>query len=179
MLFETISSRCWPIAFDPLSIEDVTKILVEYFHIENEKAYVAAQFSSGSVINATELLKYDIEVLTELTLKILRFAVTLKIHSAIKELSDYKRNNSVESLKLIIKMLIFWLDDVQKGRDGSTSYYFIKNMENINKFNKNFPNANIEYIIIALNKILESIENNVNLNVATLNLIFELTSLRN
>jgi len=178
LLFETINSRCWHIEFDPLSVDDVTKILTEFYQIEIKKAAIAAQFSSGSVINAIELVNHNVESLLDLTLRVLRYTMTLKIYSAVKDINDFYNNNS-ESLKLLIKMLIIWLGDIQKVRNGCSTYYFNNYTENIIKFNKSFPNANIEAVVLALNNILESLKNNTNLNIAILNLIFELTSLRN
>ena len=69
LLFETINSRCWHIEFDPLSVDDVTKILTEFYQIEIKKAAIAAQFSSGSVINAIELVNHNVESLLDLTLR--------------------------------------------------------------------------------------------------------------
>ena len=177
-LFETIKSRCWSIAFDPLDTKDIIRILIDYFRIDSNKAELTASFSLGSVSYAMDLLNHNIEVLMDLTIKILRFAVTLKIHSAIKELLKFYSDNSTDSLKILIRMLLSWLNDIEKERNGVKDLYFRKNIENITKFNKNFPKAKLNETITALENILTALQNNINLNIATLNLIFELSILR-
>jgi DNA polymerase III subunit delta' len=179
LLFDTIKSRCWSIAFNPLNEKDVTKILSNNFDIEQSSAELAARLSFGSVSNAIELLNHDLEVLMDFTIMILRLAVTLKIHTALKELSRFCSSNSTNSIKLLIKMLLIWLSDVQKEKNGINELYFKRNVENIVKFNQNFPKANINEVIIGLDKLLMALENNVNLNIASLNLIFELSILKN
>jgi DNA polymerase III subunit delta' len=179
LLFETIKSRCWSIGFNPLSQEEVTQILIHNFQIESGKAELAARFSLGSVSNAIDLLNHNIEALLDFTIMILRLAVTLKIHSAIKELTLFCSNNSANSVKLLIRMLMTWLADIQKERNGIDEIYFKRNIETLIKFNKNFPNARIDEVIIRLEKLLSAFENNVNLNIALLNLIFELSILKN
>ena len=179
LLFETIKSRCWSLAFNPLNEQDLAQILVTNFHIEPSQAELSARFSLGSVSNAIDLLNHNIEMLMDFTITILRLAVTLKIHTAIKEITKFYSSKSTSSLKLLIRMLLTWLDDIQKVRNGIDELYFKRNIENIVKFNKNFPKVKIDEVIIGLDKLHKALENNANLNIASLNLIFELSNLKN
>ncbi|MCX6150203.1 MAG: AAA family ATPase [Ignavibacteriales bacterium] len=177
-LFETIKSRCWQINFDPLEPNDISEILINNFNIQKNRADSVASFASGSVTEAIELLNHNFEHLINLTINILRFSLTHKIHSAIKELNQLTSENSSDSIKLVIKMIIIWLNDIQKERSGISDFYFNNNIENLKKFNHSFPSVQINTSIVILNELLKILEGNVNLNIASLNLIFELTTLR-
>ena len=74
-------------------------------------------------------------------------------------------------------MIITWLNDVQKFRFNIGDYYFNKHLETLQKFNKRFPNIDIQKTIFNLDRMASSIQNNINQNLIILNTIFELSAL--
>ncbi len=177
LLRETIRSRCWLIPFQPLDKDEIANILTEYFHVENELAKDVAPFSAGSVTTALKLLDHDFELLLDKTIFILRYSFGRKYHSALSTFSDFLSDNSTESLKLIIQMMIIWLTDVMKFRLNNREYYFTKNVETLEKFDNRFPGIDLQKTIFKLDKLASSIQNNINQNLIILNIMFELASL--
>jgi len=177
LLRETIRSRCWQVPFQPLIVEDITKILIEYFSVDNTLAKEVSSFSGGSVATALKLIDQDFELLRDRTIYILRYSFGRKYHSAVSEFTNILSDNSAETLRLLIQMMITWLNDVQKFRFDIGEYYFDKHLETLQKFNKRFPNIDIQKTIFNLDRMASSIQNNINQNLIILNVIFELSAL--
>ena len=177
LLRETIRSRCWKVPFQPLVVEDITKILTEYFSIDPTLAKEVSSFSEGSVTTALKLIDQDFELLRDRTIYILRYSFGRKYHSAVSEFTNILSNNSTETLRLLIQMIITWLNDVQKFRFNTGDYYFNTHLVTLQKFNKRFPDIDIQKTIFNLDRMASSIQNNINQNLLILNIIFELSAL--
>ncbi|MBI4831996.1 MAG: DNA polymerase III subunit delta' [Candidatus Lindowbacteria bacterium] len=68
----TVASRCQPVKFGRLRAESVTRILVSDFHVEPERASVAASLADGQITRGLEFadpkrLNTILEILDELT----------------------------------------------------------------------------------------------------------------
>ena len=177
LLRETIRSRCWMINFKPLDNQDIEKVLTSYFNISKTTAKEVAPFSEGSVTKSIELVNNDFENLKEKTVSIMRFSFGGKFHSALNELSQYLTENDTDSIKLIIKMIISWLNDIQKYRFNLNDYFFSNYEETLSKFNSKFPDVELNQVISKLDYLSSIIKNNININLIALNLIYELASL--
>ena len=177
VLRETIRSRCWVINFKPLGNKNVVEILTTYFNVQKSIAEEVAPFSGGSVTNAIGLINNDFESLKEKTISVMRYSFGGKFHSAINELSAYVSENDSDSIKLLIKMIISWLNDIQKYRFGLSDYFFSNYSETLFKFNTKFPDVELNEIISKLDYLSSIIKNNVNLNLISLNLVYDLASL--
>jgi DNA polymerase III subunit delta' len=177
LLRETIRSRCWNIVFQPLTIEDTEDILVKNFNVEPDKASKAALFSDGSVTEALKLLTYDIEELLDRTILILRFSLGRKYHSAFDQFKPVTEESDSELLKLLVKMIIYWLNDVQKEKYNVRETIFVKHRETIEKFIKKFPDIQSNECIVKLDSLTASLKNNVNINIIISNIVFTLAEL--
>ena len=111
------------------------------------------------------------------TIYILRYSFGRKYHSAVSEFTNILSDNSAETLRLLIQMMITWLNDVQKFRFNIGDYYFNKHIETLQKFNKRFPDIDIQKTIFNLDRMASSVQNNINQNLIILNIIFELSAL--
>lgn len=177
LLRETIRSRCWMINFKPLNNKNLVEIFTNYFNVSKSVAEEVAPFSEGSVTNAIGLINNDFENLKEKTISIMRYSFGGKFHSAINELSTYISENDSDSIKLLIKMIISWLNDIQKYRFKLKNFFFSNYEETLYKFNSKFPDIELNGVISKLDYLSSIIKNNVNLNLISLNLIYELASL--
>jgi DNA polymerase III subunit delta' len=177
VLRETIRSRCWQINFQPLANDHVSRILVEYFSIEPEKANTAARFSNGSVNFALKLLENDLDGLLERTISILRYSFGKKINSAHQEIAALLEEDEPEIFRLLIQLIITWLNDVLKYRTGISEIAYEKHIETIEKFSKKFPDADMAKAAGRLEYLVSLIRNNVNLNIISLNTIYTLSDL--
>ena len=176
-LRETIRSRCWIINFDPLNNEELVKVLIDYFSIDQQTAESVAPFSYGSVTNALKLIELDIANLMEKTISILRYSFGKKYHSAFSELNSLIANQDQEHIQLVIKMLLIWLNDLQKHKYNIHTYFFKQHKETLEKFNSKFPDIELEDIVFKLDRLSSYLKNNININLLTANIIFELSDL--
>ncbi|MEI7812518.1 MAG: hypothetical protein WCJ01_08845 [Ignavibacteria bacterium] len=177
-LLDTIISRSWVIDFEPLQESHVIQLLKERFNIAPDLAGMIAPFANGSVTRALELLKYDFEQMKDKVINILRYSLALKFYSAQKEMTSALGDSQSVTIKLIIQMITYWLNDAQRERISFPAFYFSNNIETIQKFNRRFLKTNILSVISNLNILERSIDSNVNLNIVALSIILELSSLR-
>lgn len=176
-LLPTIQSRCWQINFEPLSVHSVSEILVKHFSVEKELANRAALLAEGSPLVALDLINNQFEIILEKTISILRYSLAKKYHSAYRELSDFIKNNTDQSIMTLSRMIKTWLNDVLKNRHSIFYYYFGDYVETLTKFNTKFHAADINRIFYSLDNLERLQIKNANLNVISLNLIFEIASL--
>ena len=177
LLRETIRSRCWNINFDPLAEKEVVSILIDFFGQDKEIAESVAPFSDGSVQTALQLIDMDFYNLRETTISILRYSFGRKFNSAFDEVNKVLANQSADNIKLVIKMIITWLNDLQKHRYQLKKYFFNEHLETLEKFNAKFPDVDLQNITFTLDKLSTLVKSNININLLTANLIFELSSL--
>ena len=177
LLRETIRSRCWNLNFSPLNNYELKEVLVSYFNIEPNLAESVAPFSNGSITNALNLLETDFNFLLDKVISILRFSFAKKYHSALDEISYFLKEDSANRMKILIKMIIIWLNDIQRHRIGNTHYFFDKYAETLEKFNLRFPLISLNDTVVRIDYFGSVIPNNINLNLIAVNIIYELSAL--
>ncbi len=176
-LRETIRSRCWSVNFQPLTDQDTAKILVEYFGTNDNLARKISPFAAGSVKNALDLIDNEFETLLEKTIFILRYSFGGKYHSALEEFAPVLKENNSDSVKLILQLILTWLNDFQKYRYGGSELYFGDYTETLEKFMKRFPDLDVSETVFKIDRLSSLLKNNVNLNIIILNVIYELSYL--
>jgi hypothetical protein len=92
-------------------------------------------------------------------------------------MSFFLKEDSANLLKILTHMMIIWLTDIQKHRIRYNKYFFDKYSETLEKFNARFPGLEINDTVVRLDYLSSVIQNNVNLNLIAINIIFELASL--
>jgi len=124
------------------------------------------------------LIENDFENLLDKAIKILRYSFGKKYHSAFLEFEDMLSESDVTRLKLIITMIIIWLNDYQKYRliEGGRLFYSNR-IETIQKFYQKFPEIDVAEITNSIDRISSSFRNNINLNIAVSNIVFQLAKL--
>ena len=177
LLRSTIRSRCWEINFKPLSNHDVKNILIKYFGIDSYLAEKIAVFSGGSIFNSMNLIENNFEELLETTIHILRYSFGRKYNSALDKFSPYLKENSAESIRLLINMINIWLCDLQRFKYNVNDYYYKDYIETLEKFSSRFPNIQLKDIVSKFEKLSTLIKKNINLNLITLNIVYELSAL--
>jgi DNA polymerase-3 subunit delta' len=177
LLRETIRSRCWNLYFSPLNCFELKEVLVLYYKTEPDLAESVAPFSNGSVTNALNLLETDFYFLLEKVISILRFSFAKKYHSAMNAISYFLKEDSTNRMRILIQMIIIWLNDIQRQRIGNNNYFFDNYTETLEKFNKRFPLINLNDTAVRIDYFSSIIQNNINLNLIAINIIYELSAL--
>ena len=177
-LRETIRSRCWKINFQPVEESDLSNILIKKFGFEPSIVDEVVPFSGGSTQTAISLIDNNFEDLLDMTIKILRYSFGKKYHSAFMEFEEMLSESDVVRIRLIITMIIIWLNDYQKYRlvEGGR-FFFSKQIETLEKFNSKFPDVDVAVVTNNLDRISSSFRNNINLNIAVSNVVFQLSNL--
>lgn len=176
-LLPTILSRCWVMDLEPLSENSVAEILMNNFKIDKETAHKAAHFSEGSVQTALALIEKNIDELLETTISILRFSLAKRFYSAFNNMQQLVDVKTHDELKLILRLIKIWLNDVVRNRTDNGNYCFEKYRDTLEKFNKKYSKASVEELFTKLDLLENYCDKNLNLNVITLNIIFEIASL--
>jgi DNA polymerase-3 subunit delta' len=176
-LLPTIKSRCWDIEFKPLSRKSIKNLLINNYGINIQSAELISLFAQGSITNALDLYNADLVDTLEKTISILRYSIGKRYYSAIHELNKIVSVKSVEEFRKIISLIKIWLGDVNKNKHSEGNFYFEDYSDTLSKFNEKYSSSDLEKVFISINLLEEQSKQNLNLNVLTLNLIFELASL--
>ncbi|PID59544.1 MAG: hypothetical protein CR986_05775 [Ignavibacteriae bacterium] len=180
-LLRTIASRCWRISFSPLDNSTLKNILLKNYGYNADEIDAAIPFSNGSVTKASYLIKHNIKSLLEHTIIILRYSLAGKYLTATKVFNEIvnNTNNQDESLEIISELITYWFNDTLKNKYHTKKINFFLYEDTIEKFNKKFCDVDITKITKNLVELRNSIKNNINLNLLILNIIFELSTIRN
>ncbi len=172
---ETILSRCWRINFENLKPEDVKHILMKFFSVEESSADKVAEISLGSIKTALNYLDYDLEILSEKVIKILRYCFGKKHHLALNEVEEITTDKSL--FKSVISLIILWFSYYNKYRHVQTEIPNEKFKETIQKFTSKYPSLDINKVLITLEDFVFRIDRNINTNIIGSNLIVKLSSI--
>jgi DNA polymerase-3 subunit delta' len=173
----TILSRCWRIHFDPLREKDLASILNLSFHIDKTTADDIAPFAMGSVQSALDLNDLNIRNLKEKTISILRYSFGRKFNSAFDELNSILLDQNSSNYPVVIKMIIHWLNDIQKYKLSFDNFFFKDHLETLEKFCYKFPDVDFTSITSRLDRLSNLPGSNINQSILSANLIFELASI--
>ena len=164
-LLPTIISRCQPIYFPALSLDQTRKIL-EQDGIENETATQIAMVARGDIHLAKELSAQS-------SADILNEAETLaKLMTRVNEKGwrDFINSNAMlaarkpEEFKFKLYLLQLWFHQVYEMRSGAASSGILPGMaESLGKFNDAYPHADLA----GINKILEDTAESLARNLYT------------
>ena len=176
-LLPTIYSRCWSIQFNSLSNDIIEEILITKFNVENSIALEISPFAEGSIHTALELLSYGFNDLAELTIDIMRYSLGRRYNTAQQLFQNAISTHSKEIIPIIVTLMITWLNDVLKHRNGYKQIHFEKHIETMEKFNIRFSDTEIDKTIFELHNLKDKLDFNINLNLITLNIIFRVASI--
>ncbi len=176
LLLDTIRSRCWEVNFAPLSSENISNILHTKFNVEKDEAEKISTFSNGSVTSALNLIDNHFEEMFEDTIQILRYSFGKKYNSAFGIINKYTSAKKSFPLKLLLKMIIIWLNDLTKEKNNLSDIYFEEHKTTLNKFNSKFTSLNITPLAEKLDNYISLINRNINPSIISINLVNELAA---
>ncbi|MFA7290075.1 MAG: hypothetical protein WC055_14460, partial [Melioribacteraceae bacterium] len=177
-LLKTIHSRSFIINFENLLENELEEVLKDYFGINSTLAAKVSKFSNGSVYKATKLLEMDFESLSEKAIDFARFSVMKKYSSALSIITEINDKYDTTGIKIFIDLVNMWfLDTIKEKHSELKDFYYIGKEESISKFNKRFPKTKQEDIIENLNRYSNYFDRNLNLNIISLSLIFEIAAI--
>mgnify|MGYP001263592667 FL=1 len=169
LLRETIRSRCWHLPFEPLTDDDISTILQEYFDISEDQAQIITPFAGGSISKALDLSQIDIENEIEASIDFIRNSMARKFYQAQKIadplISEFSKNKANSfKLDLFVQLIITWLRDCEAYRSSGNAFLILKgHSQSFEKFNAKYGSADL----ISASEKIEMIkyrlsENNLN-----------------
>ena len=180
LLLSTIKSRCWTVNFAPLSNFELKQILLTKFNYSEETEDAIEEilpFSNGSATTAVTYLETNFEKIVQKTISVLRYSLAGKYFTASKEFSSLLESSSEIDIKNIIDLIIMWFNDTLKMKYNINGVKFKNYTDTLEKYNSRFYYFDINEIVNNLNRTKNAIDNNVNLNLIMMKIIFDISSI--
>lgn len=176
-ILPTILSRCQPLFFPALSPDHLREYLLEK-NIPENHVNLIIRLSAGDVNQALYLIDADIDKIVSMTLEILRAVAVWNVKSIynyVESLSALYREDSTQ-LKQVLLSISFWFRDaiLIKNRINSEDLVFANLRNEISKFVGAFPEFDPYFALSSVENCIDFINRNVYINLALLNMFFNL-----
>ncbi len=178
-LLETIRSRCWTIELNPIPENDIKNILIKKYEADENAALLISVLADGSVATARSLFEYNIDDLFDAAITVLRYSMGQKFFTALNSIEKVLESYDPKVFFVLVALILKWIRDTDKYKYLGKTDYFVKHSETIKKFVNKFSDVDIFPVITQIEKLVKYLDNNVYLNVITMNIIFELSNLIN
>jgi len=178
-LLPTVISRCQPINFPALNLNQI-KMILESDGVENEQAIQIAMLSKGDVHLAKEIsFQSTSEILIEA-----EALSKLMIRVNEKGWREFINNNAMlaarkpEDFKFRVYLLQLWFHQAFTLRTGEVSNEVFPEIKaSLQKFNDTYPVANLAGINKSLEDIIESLTRNLYTPLTLINLLISVQEL--
>lgn len=176
-ILPTIVSRCQALYFPALSPDQLRDYLIQHNAPENYVNLII-RLSAGDVSQALSLIDTEIDQFVSLTLDILRSVAVWNIKSIynfIESLAAIQREDTIR-FKQILLSIAFWFRDAVILKNGSQSGELVHSalQEEISNFVRAFPDFDPFFALASVENCIDFINRNVYINLALLNLFFNL-----
>ena len=163
MLLPTIVSRCQVIKFKNINKNEVKRILIDKFSIDDEKASIIAYYSKGILNKAVNIANGKDDILKERSEIIELFDKIVKTDSGvIFEFENYFEEQK-DNIDLIIEIMMMWIRDVSFARNNLDNLIINRDYLNLAKSHSRYMKENIaDDLIQYLQYSSENVKNNVN-----------------
>lgn len=177
-LLPTITSRCQLVRFSYLSDDEIAKALVERYGLSEARARLIARLANGSFGKAIELLDVTVE---DKRIRPIDFLATIASGKIVKLLieiekivTDYERSE----IENFLQVILTWFRDALMVKVGMVDKIININMlERLKKFVANYGEFEYQKAISLVERAIEQVEKNVQLNLILINLSLELSEL--
>lgn len=179
LLLPTIVSRCQVVKFAPLTPEEMAPALVQRQGVEEGRARLVARLAGGSYRRALELLDEDLNALREISLTLFRRSVQKDFTQLlfVDELLHTVQRDA-RKIKDLLTLLGFWLRDAlifQQNPDvAGDQVVNYDRVEVLQRFAENFPDADLYSAVQEVERSLELMDRNVQLNLILIVLLNKL-----
>ncbi|MFQ5708522.1 MAG: DNA polymerase III subunit delta' [bacterium] len=179
LIVPTIASRCQPVNFDPLAAEEIESALIQRNGVAATQARLVARLSSGSYRQAIELLDEDLQSLREEALEFFRKSVQNDFTQLlfVEEVLHRVQRDS-KRVKDLLGALLFWFRDAMIYRESHgekcENLVNFDQVEVLQKFVANFPHADLYGAVQEVEKSMELMQRNVQLNLILIVLLNKL-----
>ena len=111
LLLPTVISRCQPMSFKELSLEEISSLLIKLAGITGEKARLAAQLAQGSIGSALSYINDDTQLkLRDLVISLAESTRRSAIPRLLQEVEDILKKKI--NVREMLEMLLLWYRDL-------------------------------------------------------------------
>lgn len=181
LLLPTITSRCQIIKFDPLTVDEIENALVEHNGIDKRKAGLTARMAAGSYRRALDLLSRDLDEMQQQALNFFRKSVQndfVQLEYVDQIINGFQRD--LRKIKELLLLLCVWFRDamVFKETAGENDRLLVHfdQTDVLKNFNTHFPKADLHGAVHEIEKSLDLMERNVQINLILIVLLNRLKS---
>ncbi|MBN2601686.1 MAG: DNA polymerase III subunit delta' [Candidatus Marinimicrobia bacterium] len=176
-ILPTISSRCQPLFFPALAPSHLRDYLLTK-NVPEDHIKLIIRLSAGDVNQAINLLDADIETFESMTLEIMRAVAVWNvknIYNYVESLTALYREDSTQFNQVLLSVS-FWFRDaiLLKTQTDPEELVHSNLQEEIAKFVNAFPEFDPYFALSSVENCIDFINRNVYINVALLNLFFNL-----
>ena len=176
-ILPTIVSRCQPLFFPALSPNHLRDYLLNKNVPENHINLII-RLSAGDVNQALNLVDTDIETFESMTLDIMRAVAVWNvknIYDYVESLSAIYREDSTQFIQILLSVS-FWFRDaiLLKSQTDPEELVHSNLQDEIGKFVNAFPDFDPHFALSSVENCIDFINRNVYINVALLNMFFNL-----
>lgn len=180
-ILPTISSRCQLVRFDPLSTAEIEQALLGLNAGTTEEIRLIARVAAGSYRRAIELLDEDLQHLQQEALEFFRKSVQSEfVQIAYVEDILHSFQRDLKKVQDLLRLLSFWFRDATIYREtkdqGNLLLVNVDEIDVLENFTKKFPNADLHGAVSEIEKSLEFMGRNVQVNLILIVLLNRLRS---
>ena len=176
-IIPTIVSRCQPLFFPAISPNNLKEYLLSK-NVDENYINLIIRLSAGDVNQALNLIDNDLDKFIKLTLEILRAVAVWNIKSIYNFLDSlaaiYREDN--DQFKQILLSISFWFRDAILLKNQSETDKLVHSTlrEEIENFIRAFPDFDPYSALSSVENCIDFINRNVYINLALLNMFFNL-----
>jgi len=170
LLLPTITSRCQLVKFDPLSIAEIETALETRNGVAKEQARLTARLAAGSYRRALELLDENLQEMQNRALEFFRKSVqneVIQIHFIEEVLIESQRD--LKKIRDLLILVSLWLRDAmlfkESGGNDNDRLINYNQSEVLKNFVQSFPAADLYSALGEIEKSLELMDRNVQINL--------------
>ncbi len=182
LLLPTITSRCQLVKFDPLAANEIHDALQSRQRADERKARLCSKLADGSYRRALELLSEGTQELQEQALTCFRQTIQSSFTQVCYVdglLNRYQRDN--KRIRELLAHLLGWFRDAlvfrETAGEATDSLIHSDDVEVLKKFTSAFPNADLHSAAMEIEKSLELMDRNVQVNLILIVLLNKLRML--
>ncbi|MDD4781513.1 MAG: DNA polymerase III subunit delta' [Tissierellia bacterium] len=175
LLLPTIISRCQVIKFKYVDKNEIVKILIDKYNIDEEKASIVAYYSKGILNKAKNIAieKDDLFIMRSDIINV--FDKIIKSDSyIIFECENYFEEKKV-NIDIIIEIMMIWIRDVSFVRNNIENLVINKDYLSLANIHAGgMKTDDVDELIQYLQSVSENIKNNVNYKLAVDKMVFKI-----
>ena len=170
LLLPTITSRCQLVKFDPLSIAEIETALMSRDGVDKEQARLTARLAGGSYRRALELLDENLQEMQNRALDFFRKSFQSEVVqvSFIEEVLVESQRDLKKIRDLLILVSLWLRDAMLVNESGGKNHEQLINFNQsdvLKNFAQSFPNADLYSALAEIEKSLELMDRNVQINL--------------